>query len=306
MRLRRSVLITPANNWTFLEKASTSPADVSWLELEDGVHPTRKTEARDMAVKALQELDWGTKERIVRVNPMYTEDGPKDITAITLSRPDAFLLTKVQDPSEVEQADRLISEIEESNEGDGVKIWCMIETAKGLVNVERIATASERVAALFFGGGDLSADLRVKRIGLGKGRVLPDLQGLQVELLYGRSRTVAAARAAGVGAIDVVYNDFRDLEATYLDALYSFQLGFDGKMVLSPAQIPAVHRAFAPSEDDLNWAQRVVAASEDAAKKAETVTVVDNEMVDGPFVLNAEAIIKKAEDIARADSHLTV
>src|SRR5438552_4128535 len=141
MKLRRSVLITPGNDLEMLSKAAKSEADVVWLEVEDGVHPSRKVAARGVTIQALTEIDWRGKERIVRVNPMYSETGPGDVRAIAPARPDAFLLTKIQDPSEVEEADRIISEVE-GDAKNGIKIWCMIETAKGLVNVERIATAS--------------------------------------------------------------------------------------------------------------------------------------------------------------------
>ena len=300
MRLRRSVLITPGIDEEMVRKAIRSEADVVWLELEDGVHPTRKAEGRRIVARLVQELDHQSKERIVRINPIYTRDGPEDIRTIAPSKPEAFLLTKVQDPNEVREADRLITESVGDTNGT-IRLWAMIETAKGLVNVEAIATASPRMDALFFGGGDLSADLQVKRVGLGRARVLPELEGLQVELLYGRSRTVAAARAAGLSAIDVSYNNFRDLEGTYRDALYSFQLGFDGKMALSPRQIPPIHRAFAPSEADLDWATRVVAAFEEAGRQGRTVTVVDDEMVDGPFVRSAQLILDRVRAVAARD-----
>jgi len=300
VRLRRSVLITPGIDEEMVRKAIRSEADVVWLELEDGVHPTRKAEGRRIVARLVQELDHQSKERIVRINPIYTRDGPEDIRTIAPSKPEAFLLTKVQDPNEVREADRLITESVGDTNGT-IRLWAMIETAKGLVNVEAIATASPRMDALFFGGGDLSADLQVKRVGLGRARVLPELEGLQVELLYGRSRTVAAARAAGLSAIDVSYNNFRDLEGTYRDALYSFQLGFDGKMALSPRQIPPIHRAFAPSEADLDWATRVVAAFEEAGRQGRTVTVVDDEMVDGPFVRSAQLILDRVRAVAARD-----
>jgi citrate lyase subunit beta/citryl-CoA lyase len=302
MGLRRSVLITPGYDEVMVRKAIASPADVVWLELEDGVHPSQKDRAREIAARLLTDLDWSGKERIVRVNPMYTPDGPSDIRRIAPTRPSAFLLTKVQDASEVIEAARLLDEVDTGGGGDPVKLWCMIETARGLVGVEEIAAASDRVDALFFGGGDLSADLRVKRVGLGSVRVVPDLQGLQFELLYARSRTVAAARANGISAIDVSFNNIRDEEGTHRDALYSFQLGFDGKMAISPRQVRAIHSAFAPSESDLDWATRVLAAFEAVGQDKLTVTLVDDEMVDGPFVRSAQLIVDRARDIAAADA----
>ena len=295
MRLRRSVLITAAESVERIMKAAASEVDVCWIELEDGIHPSRKEYARKVAESALTEIDWRDKERYVRVNHIDSPEGPMDIAALSRARPTGFVLPKVQSAAEIVQADRLVSEAE-SNAGvpaGEIKLWCMIETAKALVSVDRIACASPRVDALFFGGGDLSADLQVKRVGLGHVRILPWLEGLQVELLYGKSRTVAAARAAGITAIDIAYMDHGDQERTYLDALYSFQLGFDGKLVISPRQVAAVHRAYAPSDDDLAWAEDVLATRSEANSHSQTVGIVGREMVDGPFYRNANLLIER-------------
>jgi citrate lyase subunit beta/citryl-CoA lyase len=301
LKLRRTLLITPANERTLLEKLARSDVDVAWIELEDGIHPAEKDTARIAAGEALSEIDWRGKDRVVRVNTIYGEHGTKDIEHLTPFGPTAFILPKVQEVAEIHAADELITACEDGLDQPPIEIWCMIETARALARVEDLAEASPRVKGLFFGGGDLSADLRVKRVGLGKGRVLPEIGGLKAELLFGRSRVVTAARAVGAQAFDVCFNHLDDLDAIYVDALYSFQLGFDGKMVLSPRHIPVVNRAWAPSDDDLDWAKRVVSSYEEARAGNKTIAVVDGEMVDGPFVRSAELLLERAAAVLETE-----
>src|SRR4051812_35303129 len=138
MRLRRSVLMTPGDDSELIAKAARSAADVVWLDLEDGVHASRKLAAREVIATALGGLDWLGKERIVRVNPLPSALGPDDVRLMAATRPDGILLTKVEDPAEVEAADRIITEVEGGRSANGLPIWCMIESPRGVMNVERI------------------------------------------------------------------------------------------------------------------------------------------------------------------------
>jgi citrate lyase subunit beta / citryl-CoA lyase len=292
MDLRRTVLIVPALQPILAAKAAATKTDVLWLELEDGVQKSRKEEARRLAVEQLTTIDWGDKVVLVRVNPMSSEDGPEDIRTVAAAGPHGVLLAKVRHVDEILEADRILAEVE-AETGKHVKIWCMIESAPALANVDAIASCCDRMDGLVLGAGDLSCDLRVKRVGLGGDRVLPPMQGLQVELIYPRGRVVTAARANGLTAIDIGYNTKTDAAATYLHALYSFQFGFDGNLVISPRMIEPVQRAWAPTEADLEWARRIVALRDRLADENSTVGLLDDELVDGPFFISAQRLLER-------------
>jgi citrate lyase subunit beta / citryl-CoA lyase len=239
---RRTLLMTPGHDLALAEKAVRSAPDMLWLDLEDGVPNDHKVSARDVIVQALQTLSWASTERLVRINPLDGPLGEADLRRVLPGRPDGVVLTKIMAPAEVVLADRLLGESEHAADAGRTGLWCMIETPLSMLRVEQIATASPRVRGLLYGGGGLLAELQVQRRDPG---VLPDVQGVRFEHLYGRSRTVLFARAFGLAAIDSSFSDVRDVAGTYRDALYTFQLGFDGKMILSPRQIEPVHRAFA-------------------------------------------------------------
>jgi citrate lyase subunit beta / citryl-CoA lyase len=297
MRLRRSALISPSDNWRMIEKLAASPADVCILELEDGIYETRKEIARQQCAELLHEIDWRGRERVVRINALTGQHGIRDIEIITAGRPDALLLAKVQSPEEIDEASRLLT-IAEERAGIPVGstlIWSMIETALGLVNVEQICRANSRMTAVLFGAGDLGVDLKVKRLGLGSFR----RTGFPAyEYAYGKGRVVAAARAAGLDPIDVGHSSYTDVEGTRMSAEYSAQMGFAGIIVYNPRQIPIANELFSPPAEDIAWAEEVVSKFEEANRTAEkTVVVVNGEMIDGPFVLNAQYILARARQI---------
>jgi citrate lyase beta subunit len=240
MRQRRTLLMTPGHDRSFAEKAIRAAPDVLWLDLEDGVPETEKLSARDTVVDTFHTLDFGNTERLIRINPLAGPLGVADLRRVIAADPDGIVLTKVASAAEVQLADRLIAEY--GTHADRIRLWCMIETPGSLLRLEEIATASPRVQALLYGGGGL---LRALQPTPRKPVDLPDLHGVRFEHLYGRSRLVLHARTFGLAAIDSSFPDVRDGEGTYRDALYTFQLGFDGKMVLSPRQIEPVHRAHA-------------------------------------------------------------
>ena len=305
MRLRRSALISPADNRTLVEKQADGLSDVCILELEDGVYETRKEFARQQGAQLLRELDWRGRERVVRINSLNGPHGARDIEVITSGRPDAILMAKVQSADEVVRASRLLAEAEERHgiEVGSTLIWSMIETAKGLMNVEEICQADPRMTAVLFGAGDLGVDLQIKRLGLGSFR----RTGVPAyEYAYGKGRVVAAARAAGLDPIDVGHSTFTDAEATRRSAEFSAQMGFAGIIVYTPRQVPIANELFSPPPEDLAWANEVVSKFDAANRNSEkTVVVVDGEMIDGPFVLNARQILERARIIHEAEKQRT-
>jgi citrate lyase subunit beta/citryl-CoA lyase len=300
MKLRRTLLITPAQDLTILEKNARSRADVAWIELEDGIHPSYKAKARHVAAEALKSINWNGKDKIARVNPMTSPEGAEDIDALVRAGVDAVLLSKVQTAAEVQEASRLIDRIREANASE-VRLWCMIESAKGLACVEAIASATTRVSALFFGPGDFSADIGVRNMRSGQTSIAPGLEDIRLELIYARSRVVVAARAAGLSCFTSAFNTRRDFDAIYRQAIGSFQFGFDGLSIISPLHVEAVHRAYAPSDDDIQWASRTIGAAANADEQERTVEVVDDSAVDGPHYRHARQILDRAAAIKEAN-----
>jgi citrate lyase beta subunit len=288
-RLRRSVLITPGHDMTMLAKAAASDADVSILDLEDGVHDDLKDNARATVRSALSDLAWGVKERVVRTNSVRTRNGVEDLRAAAEGGADSVLLAKVRTAAEVMTAAGLLQDFEErAGRAKPVRIWSMIESASALHDVDTIAKAHPRMTALLFGGGDLGADLGLKRTQLGTERTLGPVR---YEYLYGYSRTITAARAAGLDPINMGFTSVHDLDGTRRDAEFSAQFGFTGTLVLSPRQIPVVHAVFSPSEADLKWARDILGDFETATDADRTVIVVNDEMADGPYVRSASRIV---------------
>jgi citrate lyase beta subunit len=288
-RLRRSVLITPGNDMPMLAKSAACASDVSILDLEDGVHDDKKEDARACARAALRDLDWHGKERVVRTNSVLTRDGIEDLRAAVEGGADSVLLAKVRTAAEIVTAAGLLQDFEETaGRTTPVRIWSMIESASALQDVDAIAKASPRMTALLFGGGDLGADLGLKRTQLGTERTLGPVR---YEYIYGYSRTITAARVARLDPINMGFTSVHDLEGTRSDAEFSAQFGFSGTLVLSPRQIPVVHEVFSPSETDLSWAREILGDFQTATESNRTVIVVNDEMADGPYVRNASRIV---------------
>jgi citrate lyase subunit beta/citryl-CoA lyase len=277
---------------------ATSAADVCILELEDGVHPSMKEEARQSAARLLVELEWGGRERLVRINRVTSDDGAADIACLAKATPDGLLLPKVEDVSEIHLASELLA-IAERKAGvpEGtIQLWSMIESAKGLCRIEDICAADPRMSGVVFGAGDYGADIKVKRLSVGSFRRFP---APSHEYLYARGRVVAAARAAGIDPVDVGHSTFGDLEGTSRSCEIAAQMGFAGAALFHPRQAPVVNEAFSPAPEDLVWATEVVTLfeAEGAKEEAGTVVVVDGEMIDGPFVINARDILDRQRRI---------
>lgn len=225
----RTNMMTPGDNTRLVEKAAAAPADCCTLDLEDGVHPENKEMARKQVAAAIADLPWGPRKRGARLNHASTADFEPDIRAVAPAKPSYLVLAKVDGPDEVQAAASILDGIPGAQD---VRLWCMIETAKGLQNIDRIAAASSRMQAFIFGAADYSADIRAKRNSLSQASPLVG-HPRQVELTYARGRIVAGARAAGIRAIDPGCLDIRNAEATYQAALYAAQFGFDGTSVYS-------------------------------------------------------------------------
>jgi citrate lyase subunit beta / citryl-CoA lyase len=249
--LRRTLLMTPGNRPDLMEKARGAVSDAVWLDLEDAVPPAEKDEATKQVLKALESGAWGCRELLVRVNPVPGR-GLHDIALLMAAerKPAGFVLSKVESSDEVAAAGLLIESLSTVTAPPSPLLWLMVETPQAVLDVERLAAASPLTSALLFGAGALRPALGLRH----------SAESRDDGLLYARSRTVLAARAHGLSALDGAFDFPGDIGGTARDARRSFDLGFDGKLILSPRQIQAVFEAWAPDEDELRRARELADA----------------------------------------------
>ncbi len=257
-------------------KALKSGADIVCVELEDGIAPKDKAEARETALSLFQEPqpDDGV-ERIVRINSMRERFGIDDVAAVlaSASPPPALMMPKVRTPDEVVMLDQLLSE-----QGHATRLHVIIETNAGLECVYEIAHCSPRIDALFFGAVDMAAELRC--------------QNAWEPLLYARSRVVHAAASAGLDAIDVPYLDLEDPDGMRVAAEQARELGFAGKGAIHPKQIAALNAVFTPSEDEIARARRIIAAFDEADTG---LVVIDGKLIEKPVLRDMHRIVAVAD-----------
>jgi len=276
---RRSFIFTPGLKPEMYPKALKSGTDMVCIELEDGIAPQDKEIARNLALKLFQEKQENDGvERILRINCLREKFGIDDVQAIlsTQNHPPALMIPKVKKPDEIILLDNLLSE-----KGHHCRIHVIIETNEGLENAYQIANCSNRIDALFFGGVDMSAELRC--------------ENKWEPLLYARSRIVHAAASAGIDAIDVPYLDLEDLEGMRKEAILAKELGFSGKGSIHPKQIPILNDVFTPSELSIKKAQKIVSVFE----KANTgLVVIDGKLIEKPVLREMYRILSIAKKIS--------
>lgn len=313
-RLQRSELAVPATSEKFFAKAATGSADAIFLDLEDAVAPARKSQARDAAVQALRDIDWGNKTMAVRVNDLETPWAYRDIVDMVAHAPrlDLILLPKTACAADVLFLDRLITMVErETRRERRVGIEVLIETAMGVAHVEEIAAASPRLEAMIFGVGDYSVDMHTNdRV---FGRVNPDYAMDNVEVESGEgparahvndqwhfalARIANACRAYGLRPIDGPFTDYGDAAAYRASAMRSRALGFEGKWAIHPSQIDIANSVYSPAADQVAWAQRIVEALDSSNKEGRGAVGVDNVLVDMAHYKVASRIIARAGVIA--------
>lgn len=282
-RLRRSLMITPGHRRERLEKAATLAADSLAFDLEDGVPPGRKAEARANIAAVLREVDFGRRERGVRLNAVGTAEFAQDLAALPWDRLDAVLVPKVERPEQLRELDARLAAL-----APGIAVIATIETPRGVLSALAIADASPRLAGLFFGPGDYT---------LQTGGALTR-RGLE----FPRATIAAAAGAVGIQPLDAPFlQGLRDVEGTREDALAARELGFSGKVVFHPDQIAPVNAAFTPDAAEVARARRFVAAYREAAARGEATALVEGEFVAMDLVPRMESLIALAEEAAAID-----
>ncbi len=286
-RLRRSRLYLPGTEPKYTINAGLHGPDAIILDLEDSVQHAEKDAARILVRNALRAVSFGTCERMVRINQLPL--GLEDLAEIIPEAPDLVLIPKVEHPGQVTQVDRMISELKLRHQINR-PVWLMpiLESGQGIENAAPIAAAAESVVALTIGLEDYAADLGVAKTAEGR------------ESLYARSRLVNAARAAGVQAIDSVYSDAGDREGLKRWGEASRALGFEGMGCIHPAQIPVIHAAFAPSPAEIDSAQKIVGAFEQAQQRGVAVVSLGSKMVDPAVVQRALKLVARAKAMGLA------
>ncbi len=269
----RSALFLPASNPRAIAKARTLDSDAVILDLEDAVAPDAKDGARDAAVAAVREGGFGERRLVVRTNGLDTEWAAADLAALASAQPAAVLIPKVDDVATLTAARAAL--------GPGVPLWAMIETCRGILSLPAIAEAAREVglAALIAGTNDLAKDMR-----------LPAPPAPET-LLPLRVQIVVAARAGGMIALDGVCNALDAPDRLAAECAEGRRLGFDGKTLIHPNQIAAANRGFGPSEEEIAWAQRVVAAFADPVQAALGAIRLDGQMVERLHLAEAERIL---------------
>ena len=257
--------------------------DAIMLDLEDSVTMAEKDAARLLVYNALKTIDYGNIEMVVRINPLNTPYGKKDIEAVVKAGVHVVRMPKTETADEVREVEREIERVEQEIGCLGrTQIMAAIESALGIVNAYEIAAASKRMMGIALGAEDYCANLKTQRTPGGD------------ELRLARETIVVAARAAGIDALDTVYSNLDDMETFRKEVEFIKTLGFDGKSIINPRQIDIVNEVFAPKEKDINKALTILAAIKEAEKRGSGVIAVNGKMVDRPVVIRAQRTIDLA------------
>jgi citrate lyase beta subunit len=284
IRSRRALLYMPGDDMHKIQKAAVLGADCICMDLEDGVASNRKAQARRTVVDALGSLNFGSSERLVRINPVGSGLEGEDLQAALAGKPDGIVIPKVESSEQIRWVSERIASYEQAGgwPAGRVVIIAIVETARGIVNLQSIAGADQRLRALIFGAEDFVGDIWAVRTAEGR------------EVFYARSAVVVHAAAAGLQAIDMVYVDFRDLEGLKAEAVQGNQMGFAGKQVIHPAQVVPVQEAFTPGDEEIQQARRLLDAYEQHQTAGQGAFALEGKMVDAPIVKAAERVVARA------------
>ena len=282
-RLRRTMMFVPGNNPGMMADAHIYGPDSIMLDLEDSVTMAEKDAARLLVYQALKTVDYGNTEMVVRINPLNTPYGKKDIEAVVKAGVDVIRMPKTEAAGEVVGVEREIERVERELGCVGrTKIMAAIESTLGIVNAYAIATASPRMMGIALGAEDYCANLKAQRTPGGD------------ELRLARETIVVAARAAGIDALDTVYSNLNDMETFRQEVEHLKTLGFDGKSIINPRQIEVINEVFAPKEKEITKARAIIAAIKEAEAKGSGVIALNGKMIDRPVVIRAQRTINLA------------
>src|SRR5579863_6553312 len=313
-RLQRSELAVPGSNPGMFEKAAKSAADIVFLDVEDAVAPDDKAQARRNIIQALNEIDWGSKTMMVRINGLDTHYMYRDVVDIVEACPrlDMILIPKVGVPQDVYALDLLVTQIENAKRREKrIGFEVLIETALGMANVEAIAQASRRLEAMSFGVADYAASTRARTTVIGgvhrDSGVLTDRDAGDRRQYFwtdpwhaAQTRMLVACRAYGLRPIDGPFGDFGDREGFIAAANRAAVLGYEGKWAIHPSQIELANEVFTPSATEVTRAGRIMEAMAQAAKEGRGAVSLDGRLIDIASIRMAKALLAKANSISEA------
>lgn len=307
-RLQRSELAVPGSNPSLFEKAAASAADVVFLDLEDAVSPDDKPQARLKVIQALNEIDWGRKTLMVRINGLDTHYMYRDVVDVVEACPrlDMLLIPKVGVAADVYAIDMLVTQIEAAKRRERrIGFEVLIETALGMANVEAIAQSSRRLEALSFGVADYAASTRARTTVIGgvhpESVVLADRDARGERAVYwtdpwhaAQTRMLIACRAYGLRPIDGPFGDFSDPDGYRSAARRAAVLGYEGKWAIHPSQVVLANEVFTPTAEEVAKARRIVDAMAEAARQGRGAVSLDGRLIDIASIRMAEALLAKA------------
>jgi len=282
-QLFRSLIFVPGNNPRFLEKAKKLQADIVCFDLEDSVPDNEKTSARKLIKNALKSRSEYSSSIFVRTNSPLSGKIPSDLKEIVQKGIDGIVIPKVNNISELKKIQKLLSNLEKSKKLKPIQIIPSIESAEGVVNSYQIASFGKRVTAIVFGIFDLLNDLGVE--------YTKDAPGGK----YSRYKIPVDAAAAGISAIDGIWQDLNDLKGLKKDCNFGKSLGYSGKSVIHPDQISTVHKSFYPNKTEILWAKKVCKVYLESTKKGKGATTVDGKMIDEVHYKQAKALLEIIE-----------
>lgn len=284
-KLRRSMLFVPGSNAGMISNTFIYKPDSIMFDLEDAVALAEKDSARILVAHALQHPLYKAMETVVRVNPLDSEFGLKDLNAVVRAGVDVVRMPKTETAQDVIDMDNAITEIEKAcgREVGSTLMLAAIESPLGITQANQIATASTRLIGIALGAEDYVRNLKTERSADG------------IELLFARCSILQAARAAGIQAFDTVYSNANNEEGFLNEAALIKQLGFDGKSLVNPRQIELLHNLFAPTQKDVEQAQRIIEAAEEAKRNGLGVVSLNGKMIDAPIIDRAQLVLERAK-----------
>ena len=284
MHARRALLYMPGDDMHKIRKATTLGVDCICMDMEDGVAPSCKEQARSIISQALQNLNFGLSERLARINAIGTGLEMEDLTSVLPAHPDGIVIPKVENADQIRWASEQIAVIEKEFDWQvgGIPVLAVVETARGIVNLQEIAGSDARLQALIFGAEDFTSDLGATRTSEGW------------EVFYARSALLTHAGAYGLQAIDMIYINFQDIEGLKNEADQGAKMGFSGKQIIHPFQVIPTQDAFTPSDDAIIQASHLLKAYKLHIEAGEGVFALNGKLVEAPIIKSAERVLERA------------
>ena len=279
--LFRSLIFVPGNNPRFLEKAKSLSADIVCFDLEDSVPDKEKKNARTLIKSALKKRNQYSSSVFARTNSPDSNKIEADLKEIVQKGIDGIVIPKVNSAKEIKKIEKTISSLEKKRKIRGIRLIPSIESALGIINCYEIASASKRIDAIVFGIFDLLNDIGIEYT-----------KGNPPGAKYSRYKVPVAATAAGVYAIDGIWQDIKDTSGLKKDCEVGKSLGYVGKSVIYPDQIKTVHKIFHPNKTEISWAKKVCNVYKKSTKKGKGAVVVDGKMIDEVHYKRAKALLE--------------